>query len=309
MSDLSSTIFFKIISVLLIVVVGFLAGRLKKVDRDGIASLIFYFVSPILFFSVPLNIQVTFSNISISILTFCIGSILCFSSYYFYKFYFPDRSKNIIAMSSGTGNMGYFIIPIATAILDEYQLNIYMMAIMGTILYETSIGFFVCMKSDKTTLESIKRVIKLPTLNAFILGCLFSYSGLQLPVFLDDFINSMRASYSILGMVMIGLGISTVSTFKIDMKFTGSIFLNKFFIYPLFINILILIDIFILHFYNINYYKVLLLLSCAPVSGNTIIFASLVNFSPEKVATTVLLSCVFALVYIPTMIQLYFQIY
>lgn len=300
-----SLLFFKIIAVLLNVVVGFLAGRWARVERDSIASLLFYFVSPIVFFSVPASANLSVSALGITLVTFLLSTGLCAFSYYFFGFYWKDQTRNILALSAGTGNCGYFMLPIAAALFDDYVLSIYMMAIVGVSIYESSVGFFVSARSNATTKDSIRQVLRLPTLNAFILGCLFSFTGAILPDFLDEFTKSMRVTYSVLGMMMIGLGLSTLPRFEVDIKFTIAAFTNKFLFFPIAINLFILLDKFVLKIYDVHYYKALQLVFMAPMAANTIVISSLTRFSPEKVAATVLLSCIVTLIYIPVMASIF----
>jgi predicted permease len=304
---LFSTTFLKLISALLSVIIGFLAGKFNKVEREHIASLLFYFISPIVFFAIPASAPLSISALSITLVTFVIATILCLICYNLFGMYFDESSRNILAMTAGTANAGYFVLPVAASLFDDYTLSIYMMAVVGLSIYESSVGFFICARNISSTQESIKRVIKLPNLNAFVLGCIFSFAGFTLPDFLDDFIYNMRGSYSILGMIMIGLGISTLNKFEIDLKFTGSAFLSKFIFYPTIVNLFILLDKFLMHNYTTSHYQALQLLSTAPMAANTIVFASFAKANPEKVATTVLLSAIFSLIYMPTMISLYFN--
>lgn len=300
-----SLLFFKIIAVLLNVVVGYVAGKWAKVERDSIATLLFYFLGPIVFFAIPASSNLSVSALGITLVTFLVSTCLCAFSYYFFGFYWKDQTRNILALSAGTGNCGYFMLPIAASLFDDYVLSIYMMAIVGVSLYESSVGYFVSARSNSTTKESIKQVLRLPTLNAFILGCLFSFTGAILPDFLDEFTKSMRISYSVLGMMMIGLGLSTLPRFEIDIKFTLAAFTNKFVFFPIAICSFIMLDKFVLKIYDANYYKALYLVFMAPMAANTIVISSITRFSPEKVAATVLLSCIVTLIYIPVMVCLF----
>ncbi|MES2214676.1 MAG: AEC family transporter [Pseudomonadota bacterium] len=302
-----SIVFFKIISVLLSVIIGFLAGRWSKVERDSIASLLFYFISPIVFFSIPCSTTLSLSSLSITLVTFVIATGLCSFSYYIFGKYWDDDTRNILAMSAGTGNGGYFMLPIAAALFDDYTLSIYMMATIGVNLYESSVGYYICAKSMTSTKESIIKVLKLPMLKAFALGCFCSVAGLTIPEFLDDFTYSMRSTFSILGMIMIGLGLSTIPKFEVDKRFTIAAFVSKFLFYPVAINIFILLDRYFLNFYDDHYYDALQLLAVAPMAANTIVIASIWKFNPEKVATTVLLSLLFALFYIPIVASLFIR--
>lgn len=298
-------VFFKTISGLLSVIIGFLAGKYSNVERDSIASLLFFFISPIVFFTIPTSTTVTLGHLSITILTFLISTILAAISYYLCSLYWSDYNRNILTLSAGTANAGYFMLPIATALFDDYTLSIYIMAIIGLSIFEASIGFYVCAKSFSSTQESLIKVAKQPILIAFILGCFLSASGFTLPDFLDDFVYNMKGAYSILGMLMIGLGLSTLHKFEIDVRFTLAAFLSKFVLCPLIINIVIIIDKWFIGFYDHNYYNALQLLSTSPMAANLIVISSLHKFHTEKVATTVLLSLIFVLIYTPAMTSIF----
>lgn len=300
-----SIVFFKTISVLFNVIIGFLAGKYSNVERDGIAALLFYFISPIVFFAIPASTTLTLSALSITLVTFLIATSISIFSYHLFGRYWQDHTRNIIALSAGTANSGYFMLPIAAALFDDYTLSIYMMAVIGVNIFESSIGFYICARSFSSTRESIIKVLKLPILNGFILGCLFSFAGFTLPDFLDDFVYNMRGSYSILGMIMVGLGLSTLQKFEVDWKFTAATFSAKFLFYPLVINAFIMLDKLIFNLYSENHYNALQLLSTAPMAANIIVIASLQKFHPEKVAATVLLSLLFALIYMPIMVSIF----
>ena len=48
-------VFFKVLSSLLSVLVGYLSGKFSNVEKDSIAALLFYFVAPIVFFAIPIH--------------------------------------------------------------------------------------------------------------------------------------------------------------------------------------------------------------------------------------------------------------
>jgi len=304
---LFSLIFFKIISILLSIIIGFLAGKIAKVGSEDISNLLFYFIAPIVFFSVPASASLDYSSLSLSIITFFIASFLSIFSFYFFKIYWSDHTLNIIAYSAGAANTGYFMLPIASTLFDNYTLSLYMMAAVGVSLYDCSIGYYMCMRNISSTKDSVLRLLKMPTLISFALGCAFSLSGLRLPDFLEDFIYNMRAAYSVLGMVIIGLGLSTMKKFTIDKKFTLALCSAKFIFYPIAINLFILADRFFLHWFDSSAYYALQLISTAPIAANTMVMAGLLKFPQEKVATSLLLSLGIALIYIPLISSILFE--
>lgn len=300
-------VFLKVLSSLLSVGIGYLAGRFSSVEKDSIASLLFYFVAPIVFFAIPTSTKLTLNALVITAITFAICTFLGFFSYWLYGKVWQDTHRNILAFSAGTGNTGYVVLPIATALFNDNTLSIYVLGLIGIAIYDASIGCYFCARSVSTFKQSMLKVIKLPLLNSFFLGCLFSLLGFQLPNFFSEFVANMKGSYSILGMVMIGLALSEIKEFKLDFKFTAAAFASKFLFYPIAFNAYILVDRFILGWYNNEYYNALQLLCIAPIATNTIVLASLYKIYPEKVATAVLLSLIFVLIYMPVMAFIFLQ--
>jgi len=302
-----SLVFFKVFSSLLSVLIGFLSGKFSNVEKDSITSLLFYFVAPIVFFAIPTSANLTFSSLGITLVTFLLATTLGFFSYWLYGKIWQDSHRNILALSAGTGNSGYVVLPIATTLFDDYTLSIYALGLIGIAIYEASVGCYFCARSISTFKESVLKVIRLPILNAFFFGCILSLAGFQLPNVFDEFVSNMKGAFSILGMVTIGLALSKIKEFELDLKFTGAAFASKFLFYPILFNLFILLDRFVLGWYDANYYNALQMLSIAPMATNTIVLASLYKIHPEKVAAAVLLSLIFVLLYMPIMATIFLQ--
>ncbi|MGC0372032.1 MAG: hypothetical protein DGJ47_000736, partial [Rickettsiaceae bacterium] len=126
-----SLVFLKVLSSLLSVGMGFLAGKYSNVERDSIASFLFYFVAPVVFFAIPTNAKLTVTSLGITVLAFTLCSLLSVFCYWLYGKIWQDEHRNILALSSGTGNSGYVVLPIATALFDDYTLSIYALGLMG----------------------------------------------------------------------------------------------------------------------------------------------------------------------------------
>ena len=304
---LFSKIFFKILAILLNIIVGYSAGASKKVDRDSIASLLFYFVSPIVFFAIPASTTLGVIELSITCVTFTTSCLVSLVNYHVLGKVFNDPRRNILATSSGTANTGFFMLPIAASIFDGYTLSIYMMGVIGVNVYEASLGYYFCARSVTSTKESIKQVLRLPILHAFFLGCLFSFAGFTLPDFLDDFIYNIRCTYSVLGIFMIGFGLSSMTSLSMDWQFASIAFVNKFVIYPIAIAGFILLDKEMFKFYDKVHYDALRLISYAPMGTSTILFSTIVKYPPAVTAACVLLSCILALVYVPCAVMLFIE--
>jgi predicted permease len=135
-----------------------------------------------------------------------------------------------------------------------------------------------------------------------LIGVLLAITGWRLPAFTDDFFAAIRGTYSVLGMMMVGMGMAGLHHFAIDMKFVSVTFVFKFICWPLMAAGFVWLDTQWLHWYTDTLHDALMLLSLAPLAVMSVVFASLFNAHPEKMATAVFLSTCFALVYVPLMV-------
>ena len=301
---LFSFVFSNILGILLNVIVGYIAGKYANVSKKSIATLLIYFAAPITFFPVASKVKIDLYSASIILVVFVIASLVSIISYYFFKKIYQNNTANLLAMSSGAANTSYFMLPLAIKFFDTYALGIYMTATIGIVVYIYTFGYYFCARSTYNIKESLLKMIKLPVINAFLLGCIFEVFGFTIPDFIIDFSNNMRCVYSVLGMIMLGLAISNIKKFAIAEKFTALSFLAKFALYPLAVNCFVVIDKYVLGIYNTELHNVLQLIAMAPMSANVIALSTTLSLDSEKVATTVLLSTVFALLYVPLMASL-----
>ena len=176
-----------------------------------------------------------------------------------------------------------------------------MLSSIGIASYEAIVGFYFCSLGQFTAYETLLKIVKLPILNAFAVGCLIGLSDYNLPSFLNEFVVDMRGTFSVLGMMLIGLALSSVDKFKLNYKFTGSAFFAKFILYPLAFNLFIIIDQLFLGWYSVSYYNAMQLLCIMPLASSTILFSSLFNLYSEEMASAAVLAMIFALFYIPAM--------
>ncbi len=296
-------IFYKILPLYMNIGLGFIAGKALDVNRDMIARLMFYIINPLIIFNGVLNVKLETNVLTLPILTFILSSFFCLLFFRLSKNLWDDSSKNLVAFSAGSGNTGYFGIPLALVLFNNEGEGTYILSILGITLYENSIGFYILAKGTHPPSECLLKIIKLPALYAFFLGLLLNCCGACLPEVFIDFMTQIKGTFTFLGMMMIGLGLADLHRFKIDKLFVGMTFLAKFLVWPVMIFCLIALDRLFFGFYNQTIYNALILLSIVPLAVNTVIMASILKTQPEKAATSVLLSTLFAMIYVPLMIN------
>ena len=296
------TIFFallaKLIPLYIIIGLGFIAGRYLHVRKESIAPLVMYILSPMIVFNAALTTTITMSTLTLPILLFTLACLVCITFFFLGHFFWHDTTRNILAFAAGNGNTGYFGIPVAIILFSPKLVNIYIFGILGLSLYQNSLGFFIAAKGHYTVQETLLKVAKLPSLYAFFIGLLFNLVELHLGSTYVDTVTNFRGAYTILGMMIIGLGLASITSYKFDFKFICIAFFARFLVWPALMLLVITVNT-ALKIYDPNIYKVMILSSIVPLAADTVTFATQLNAQPEKASLAVLLSTVFALFYIP----------
>lgn len=294
-----TTLLVKLLPLYCIVFLGYIAGSRLDVKKESIAQLLIYIISPIIVFYGVVTTELNSALLSLPVLFFILCCLFCIVFYRIGKIFWEGSEKNILAYTCGNGNSGYFGLPVTLALFGDQFLGIAVLASFGFILYDGSLGFFMVARGRHTVKEAISQILHLPVLYAFFFGLVVNYLHISLhPIILETLIN-FRGMFVVLGMMLIGLGLSQATQTSFDHKFTTIAFLAKFFFWPVLIGLIIFIDKSFFNFYSVSIYQIMLLMSVVPLAANTIAYATKFGTHPEKVSVTVILSTLFALFYIP----------
>lgn len=296
------TLLNKILPLYLLILMGFVLGRsFENIKWDAIGVLLLYVISPLVVFSAVSNAYLDLSRLMLPVFFFCLCSLICLLTFYFTgnAKKIDVSNRGILAFAVGSGNTGYFGFPVVIVLFGEEALALAVLATVGFTLYENTVGFFVAARGKYDMRESLKKLSRLPALYAFLAGTLVNFMGIQFSSIWSDFGMSFRGAYVVLGMMLIGLGIAQVKGFQWDLRFLSIAFFAKFIAWPLAVLGLIGVDHYWLHFFDPAIYPVLFLISLVPLPVNSVAVSIALNQDFKKLATTVLLSTFFALIYIP----------
>lgn len=305
--DLFQTLLIKLIPLYILMGLGFVAGRFLKVDSHSIARLMMYVIVPFVFFTGISRMEMSPSLMLVPVVGYAIASTMGLGGYAIAKRLYGDNRANIVGLASGTANIGYFGLPVAMMLFDAQGVGIYLLGIIGNVLYENSFGFYLTARGAHDAREALRRTLRMPSLHAAILGILASALHWQPWGVITDTASYFTGTYTVLGMMMIGLGLAGLEHFRVDVRFTGLLFLIKFAGWPLLTSAVILLDNAAMHLFDEAVHHAMLLVSFMPLSANSVAIASLLNCQPQRMATAVLLSTLVALVYVPLMVGLFIQ--
>ena len=297
-------LFQNLIPLYFLIALGWVAGKLLDIDIKSIGALGIYVFMPIAVCGYIAQLDFKPIYAGLPIIVFFTISILALTWLTIANKIYPDYRANLLTMCATWGNIGYFILPLVIAFYPPELVGVYMFMMVGTIFYEATIGYYIWMRGNFDIKQSLKKVIKFPSLYAIIIGLSFNYLDYPFEGKLLTYWEYCRGAYIVIGMMIIGTALSKIQKFVIAPKFFSLAFLGKFIIWPLTTFTLIQIDIHALNIFDNTSHQMFFLLSTAPPGANIAAFAAGLNMNPEKAATTVLFGTLLALFTIPLMLAL-----
>ncbi len=298
--DVFMNLFRKLIPLYILILIWYLSAKYLNAQKKTIASLLIYVITPVIVFYWTYIATLDAANLTLPLMFFILCSLMALIFLFIWnKVYGDDSTKNILAFASGTWNTGYFWLPVILMLYGEQAFSIAVLSALWFTLFENTVGFFMTAKWSHSLQESFWKVIKLPTIYAFIIWLMLNYFQIGLSDLIVNTIQQFKWAYTLLWMMIIGMWLYWVSLKTIDYKFIGITFLAKFAIRPILILWLVYLDSNYVHFFDSWMYEVMLLLWVVPLAANTVAVATELDVQPAKASIAVLLSTLFALFFIP----------
>jgi predicted permease len=296
---------YKLLPLYITVALGWVAGRWLQVSGRHMAGLMLYIITPSVVFSGVMAAPLTAEVILLPFLVLGLCSAIGLVHLKLAGKMVKDESAAIIPLAVGTGNTGYFGIPVALLLFGQEGLALYIVCMLGTTLFENSVGFYLAARGRYSIRDALVRVARLPSVYAFMLAVALNLSGATIPEVFVPLFDNLRGAYSVLGMMIIGMGILSFRGLAGNVRFTGLAFFGKFVSWPLVALSLWWLDASLLGIYEPAVHQAIFLISITPIAANTVVMATLLDTAPRQAAGTALLSTIFALVFIPVMVALF----
>lgn len=310
--DLFFNILFKLIPFYVVIFLGYFSAKKLSVQRESIAPILIYLVNPVVFFYGFLTSDIKFDYFLLPIVSYVVNATLCITGYHIAKRFYPkdDERINLAALASGCGNVGYFGLPVSLMLFGDPNLGNILFVLLGYVFFENTIAFFMAAKGKHSARDGFMQTLRLPSIYAAILALIlkqyYSEAWLDIPLVgsLFEMGAKFKGSYTVLGMLMVGLGLAKIQIkdFKLDDSFKKFISLalgSRFIMSPFLTLCVIAVDFYYLHFLDLEIYKILLVLSVVPIGANSVSFATRFGLSTEILALAILISNFTALMIIP----------
>lgn len=282
---------------------GWIAAQRLKIDPRPIATLLVYLIAPLTIFRALMNGDPTAEYLVLTLALFVLvsGIALCVSRITQHRF--GAQEGALLAFSAGTGNTGYFGLPIALILLPPEGVTLYLFCMLGINLYEFTVGFYLSARGHFSIRQSLIKISRLPLIYAFLFALLLSSLKVTLPSSLASSLDVFPATYTLLGMMIIGMTLSQVTLAAWDTRFIAACLGLRYVLWPLvmFAAVLLLQGLTPL---APELAMALLLLGVVPMASNVVVVAMELGIQPQKGALAVLVTTLLA----PLLIPLYLSI-
>lgn len=292
----------------LLIGAGFLCAKWVHIKKEDIGNLIIYIISPIVVFTSVLEMDLTLSRLSLPLLF----TIVCISmgslAFLLGRYLLKPSYRGILAFATGSGNAGFFGIPLVIYLIGNHAVGVAILCTLGFITYEYSFGFYYAARGHYSSREAIVRVLKLPNLYALFAAVILNLLGNRLPESFVEVSHQFRGAYSVLGMMLVGLGVGSIKKWRINLRFLCLGYLFRSVLWPLLFLFVIYLDTNFWHFFDEVTRKVMLIMALVPLPAISVAIATTFDTEPEDTAVLIISHTLFVIFYIPLFLILAGQI-
>lgn len=288
----------KLLPLYLLILLGVAAAKIK-ISRDSIAKLLLYLISPGLCLLGSVKLPATTNFIFMPLTVFCLCSLIAMLVYNAARILKSDLNHGLQALLISTGNTGYFGLPVVAAVFGEKALVYAVVANLGVVIFEMTLGYYLVACSVSGKKVAMKRILRLPAIYCILAGLLLRECGYADAALIAELFNYCKYTYSLLGMMLIGMGLASL---KINFKLLRQIctvIAVRFCLWPLTVLLLIYADSLTFRLFSGIPAQILFVFSIVPVAANTIVIASDLKAEPEFASSVVFASTLAAVFLIP----------
>ncbi|MBZ9558328.1 MULTISPECIES: AEC family transporter [Modicisalibacter] len=285
-------------TLLAFVALGWLCARRLAVDPRPIATLLIYVIAPLTFFRGLVQGHPGLDDLALTAALFLLASTLALLVGQLAKRVFAPPEAAVLAFSAGTGNTGYFGLPLAMVLLPPEGVAQYLFCLLGITLYEFTVGYFLSARGRFSMRASLARIVRLPLIYAFAAALAVNALGLTLPGALMDGLDDFTYCYTVLGMMIIGMTLGRVTLREVDVRFITACVLARFALWPL-ISLLAVWALQATLAIDATLATALLLIGVVPMAANVVVIAMELDTQPAKGAIAVMLTTLAAPLVVP----------
>lgn len=285
-------------TLLAFVALGVVATRGLKIDPRPIATLLIYLIAPLTIFRALVLGGPTPAWLGLTAALFSLACLVALLVNAVARRWLPEEEGAVLAFSAGTGNTGYFGLPVAMVLLPPEGVTVYLFCTLGVTLYEFTLGFYLSARGRFTVRDSLLKITRLPLVHAFLAALLVEMLGIEIPDSVTASLSVFPATYTLLGMMIIGMTLGRASLRSLDGRFIGACVGVRYLLWPaLMLGLVMLLEASLGLSPELR--LALLLVGVVPMAANVVVVAMELGIAPEKGALAVLITTLAAPVVIP----------
>ncbi|WP_458526561.1 AEC family transporter [Onishia taeanensis] len=281
---------------------GVLCARRLSLDPRPIASLLIYVIAPVTVFRGLVLGGPTPAYLLLTLGVFVTACLMCLIVGRLARPFFPAEEASLLAFSAGTANTGYFGLPVAMVLLSPAGVTQYLFCLLGMNLFEFTLGFYVGARGRFSVRESLHKILRLPLIYAFLAALIVSGLALPLPTAMMEGFEVFPPTYTLLGMMIIGMTLGRVSLKELDPCFIGASLAVRFGLWPL-VSLGAVLALQATLGIDEELAMALLLIGVVPMAANLVVVAMELGSRAEKAALAVLVSTLLAPLVMPPYLE------
>lgn len=275
-----------VIPVFLIILLGFIIGKYKKINTQPFVNLIIYISGPCLIFSSISKSDINLADF-LTIALAAVGIIITLSFLVFIILKIKKSKKVGLYLPMTIGNTGYLGYPVALLAFGVAGLSRAVVFDMMNSLFLFSFGIYIIHRKNE-----IKEAFKLPLIYAVVIGLLFNLSKIKTPEIIFKPIEMIGSITIPLALLILGYKLTQIRISETKTAFLASLFR----ITGGFLTALIIIKLFSITALAKN---IILIQAAMPSAVMSMILCQKYRKDSSLVASVVLISTLLSIITIP----------
>lgn len=201
-----------ILPVMLVMLAGYLFGRLTKVDHAGISKFAMVVLSPALIFSFLVRNPLTTSQmieIVVSVLTFTL--LMALITYVMMSMMGKKDMLNPALLSTVFPNTGNFGLPVLLFAYGEEAFTLGVVIVVLNFILMYSLGVYFASLEGNSWREALRNIVRLPTTYATVLAVIVNSFHISIPDFLYNPIKLVGDATVPVCMLILGIQLARTS--------------------------------------------------------------------------------------------------
>jgi predicted permease len=293
---MTGLLFQSFIPLAFLIAVGYAVGKWQRVELKSVAMLAIYGITPIVAFGSAAQLDFSFSLLLLPLCTFLLAAFVGLGAFYAGKIVANDSTRYLLPVACGSGNTGYFGLPVAMALFGDDVAGLYFLANLGVVVFETSLGYYYMARGNLPADMALRRVLQLPVLYALAAGLCIAAADLSLPASAVKLWEISKGGYIVIGMMIAGLALAGMTTLTLRPALLTVALAGKFLFWPAAALAFAALDP---GLFSKEIHALILVMSLTPIPANLPAYAAANDGPVGEAAVLVFVSTLLALIFMP----------